>query len=249
MTGRLYRGSLHLTIPLVDELELRWFYSSPALSFDGCMGGGSSLGKQLEIAELFSFHTVTCKRCRGRGFLCVATVLKRRDQTRMKEYMKLLELYEADEKLPPAMDTFCADCSGTGYVSRPGRSKPRGRVTARQSQTASPGASPASTEGPNLEQKDRFRRVEARVLTFRREHLRHEHILSLFLEPGSSEEAIWPFTDAGLDWLRLSPEVRHSPSERVSLIRDAANQQAQDELAQVSESWRRIMRPLQQQRV
>ncbi len=101
-------------LPAEDQRDLAWFWGPGQVAFER-----SKLGAQLDLAELFSFGSVDCGKCRGSGF-----VFQHESVEKGLEAIRAYQVQHADDIAAgkkPAIpkwhdDGTCDACEGFGRV-------------------------------------------------------------------------------------------------------------------------------------
>ena len=128
------------SLPDGDRQDLIWFFGAGQVAFER-----STFGYQLERAELFTFGSMRCRECDGRGYL------KSMDESIREAIVNLKQWQEANAGrirlgrtrdragdanqnplVPPDYDDgSCPKCKGAGWVPRATKHPRAGRVTAK----------------------------------------------------------------------------------------------------------------------
>jgi hypothetical protein len=114
-----------------DAVDLRWYFSVHGAA----VLDHSSIGAQLQRAELYYRCATPCTRCGGDierdvpGCGFVAEQSTRTPSQRQRDIAALLDIYA--EEIPPAPDRPCPECGCTGWSLRITRSNAHRPLTAR----------------------------------------------------------------------------------------------------------------------
>lgn len=144
-----------------DQADLIWFFSVGQSAFER-----STFGHQLERAELFTFGSKICRRCKGAGFTESPEQAIRRATAELKAWQ---ETRGVKRGAPVGFDDgTCRACLGSGWVPRVSKFQRRGPETARPT-TPAARAVPAE---PNTDALERYGAVSSRLRRVQAEHRR-----------------------------------------------------------------------------